>query len=396
MIELSDKAACTGCEGCAQCCPASCITMQPDGEGFLYPPVDAAACVACGLCERVCPVLHPSAPRQPLSVHAACNRDAVLRLGSSSGGVFSALACRVLGRGGVVFGARFDADWNVVHGWTDSVEGLAAFRKAKYAQSRVGTAYRDVQRFLAAGRDVLFSGTPCQVAGLKRFLHRDYARLLTVDVVCHGVPSPGIWQEYLHEAAVRHGGRVTSVDFRDKSTGWAGYSLALTFSPPGKDGAPGGVLREGTQENTFMRGFLNDLYLRPSCHACPAKPLKGGSDVTLGDFWDVEEVKPHLDDDRGVSAVMVNTEKGRAAWTDILPELVVEEADYADVVRGNPALCASAPEKYREAFFRRRARVGMSAAVVEVLRRAGRVGRLLSAVRGLVPRFRRRRPDKYE
>lgn len=203
MIEIKHKEDCTGCCACAQRCPHGCISMREDPEGFPYPEVDRSRCTGCGLCERVCPVLHRSPPRVPLSSFAGVNLDDAVRLSSSSGGVFSALASGVLGRGGVVFGARFDGRWEVCHGWTETAAGLAAFRGSKYAESRIGTSYADAERFLRSGREVLFSGTPCQVAGLLLYLRRPYASLLTVDFICHGVPSPGVWRGYLSEEVAR-------------------------------------------------------------------------------------------------------------------------------------------------------------------------------------------------
>ncbi len=203
MIELKRKEDCVGCWACAQRCPKECISMHEDSEGFLYPEVDASLCIDCHLCEKVCPVIHPGGERRPLASYAAVNRDERVRQSSSSGGVFTALAEKVIARGGVVFGARFDEKWEVVHGWTDSVEGLAGFRGSKYVQSRMGSCFREAESFLKSGREVLFSGTPCQVSGLRLFLRKEYAGLLTVDFICHGVPSPGVWRNYLKEEVAR-------------------------------------------------------------------------------------------------------------------------------------------------------------------------------------------------
>ena len=203
MLQIKEKKDCCGCEACVQRCPQQCIAVREDSEGFLYPVVDEGRCTDCGLCERVCPGLQPGEPREPLKVYAAKNPDEKVRIQSSSGGIFSLLAEQVIRAGGVVFGARFDGRWEVVHDYTEAMEGLEAFRGSKYVQSRTGETYRLAETFLRAGRKVLFCGTPCQIAGLKLFLRKEYENLLTVDFICHGVPSPGIWRKYLQEIAAR-------------------------------------------------------------------------------------------------------------------------------------------------------------------------------------------------
>lgn len=199
MIDIIQKQDCCGCEACVQICPKGCMCMVEDTEGFLYPQVDKSVCVNCGLCEKVCPVIHQNKSRTPLKVYAAKNMDEEVRLKSSSGGIFTLLAESVIKRGGVVFGAKFDDEWMVVHDYTDNIEGVAAFRGSKYVQSIIGNAYRKVEQFLKSGRMVLFTGTPCQIAGLKKYLRKEYKKLLAVDLVCHGVPSPKVWQMYLEE-----------------------------------------------------------------------------------------------------------------------------------------------------------------------------------------------------
>lgn len=323
MIKIDSKEKCCGCWACVQRCPKHCITMVEDDEGFLYPKVDSSLCIDCSLCEKVCPVINQGEPRIPDMVYAAKNLNEEIRMVSSSGGIFTLLAEEIIAKGGVVFGARFNEEWDVVHDYTETIEGLSAFRGSKYVQSRVGKCYSQVEEFLKKGRKVLFSGTPCQIAGLKRFLRKEYDNLLTVDFVCHGVPSPGVWREYLKEEIARQcdgkntvlshpvlngrDARIESISFRNKSLGWKKYSFALTFSVSDGHGEKNSVLlSEPLNKNIFLRGFLADLYLRPSCYACPSKSFKSGSDITIGDFWGVQHVMPEIDDDKGVSVVMVN------------------------------------------------------------------------------------------
>lgn len=353
MIDIKEKKDCCGCGACVQRCPKSCISMREDNEGFLYPEVNKEMCIDCGLCEKVCPVINQSEERKPMAVYAAKHKDERIRLASSSGGVFTAIAESVIDEGGVVFGARFDKDWSVIHGYTETKEGLAAFRGSKYVQSRIGESYKDAEAFLRTGRKVLFSGTPCQIAGLKRFLRKEYDNLLTVDFICHGVPSPGVWREYLKEETARQCGgknsvlphpkdnlgdvRIENISFRDKRLGWKKFSFALTLSTTNRSGAKNTVLlSEPLNKNIFLRGFLADLYLRPSCHACPAKKFKSGSDVTIGDFWGVQNVMPEIDDDKGVSVVMVNDLK-----TDInIKNSKVKKwsTNYNDILLYNPSV----------------------------------------------------------
>ena len=245
MINIEDKKKCCGCSACVQRCPKQCISLQEDEEGFLYPQVDKKICVNCGLCEKVCPVLNPVKARKPQVVFAARAIDEKVRLESSSGGVFTVLAELVIERGGVVFGAKFNEKWEVVHAYTESKEGLSAFRGSKYVQSKIENSYKQAESFLKAGREVLFSGTPCQIAGLKLYLRKEYTNLLTVDFVCHGVPSPMVWKDYLEEKirplgvvgknmvsslSLKDMPVITGISFRDKRNGWKKYGFAVRRS----------------------------------------------------------------------------------------------------------------------------------------------------------------------
>lgn len=199
MIDIKDKKLCCGCNACVQRCPKQCISVQKDEEGFLYPIVDLSICIDCGLCEKVCLVLNQGSERNPIEVFAAVNKDDSIRMQSSSGGIFTALAEQIIQEKGVVFGARFDEKWEVKHDYTETIEGLKAFRGSKYVQSRIGDTFSKAEFFLKAGRKVMFTGTPCQIAGLRLFLRKEYENLLAVDIICHGVPSPLVWRKYLGE-----------------------------------------------------------------------------------------------------------------------------------------------------------------------------------------------------
>mgnify|MGYP001320238558 FL=1 len=336
-IHITDKKDCCGCTSCASVCPRQCITMTLDKEGFLYPGIEESLCINCGLCEKRCPVIHrQDMIGKPLKIYAARNTDEEIRMRSSSGGIFSLLAEQVLEEGGVVFGARFDNHWEVVHDYTESKDELSAFRGSKYVQSRLGDSFLQVETFLKTGRTVLFSGTPCQIAGLKLFLHHEYNNLLTVDFVCHGVPSPKVWRRYLIEKAENR--RIHDIDFRSKKEGWKkfSFSLSLLVNESGETVSSTSVF----YEDIYMKAFLSDLILRPSCYACPFKSGRAGSDVTIGDFWGIENILPEIDDDKGVSLVLLNNEKSLIYYKKMKAR-TLQISSYEEVVRGNPNIAYS-------------------------------------------------------
>lgn len=340
MIDITRKEDCCGCGACAQACPKKCITMQPDGEGFLYPVVDSRLCVECGICESTCPILKKAKPAQSeTDAYAAYTKDENIRGKSSSGGVFSVLARQVLVRGGVVFGAAFADDFSVHHVKAERVEDLEKLRGSKYVQSRIENTYRETKCLLETGKCVLFTGVSCQIAGLKAFLGKEYEELYTVDVLCHGVPSPAVWQRYCGEQEKAHRDKLSGVSFRDKVTGWKTCSVAMGF----KGGARYCVRNS---KDPYMKMFLGDICLRPSCHSCRFKDIPRLSDLTIGDAWGIQKHMPDMDDDRGTSVVLVNSEKGRRLWEEVnnniisrrgeLYVLLSPDADSRKSVRRHP------------------------------------------------------------
>ena len=370
MINIINKTDCCGCNACVQRCPKQCITMQADNEGFLYPIVNTAACIDCGLCEKVCPVINQAEPQQPLKVYAAYNKNEDIRMQSSSGGIFTLLAEEIINKGGVVFGVKFNKDWLPEFGYTETIEGLSSFRGSKYVQAIVGGAYKQAEEFLKAGREVLFSGTPCQIAGLKRYLRKEYDKLLTVDIICHGVPSPKVWNKYLKETCSKlletrtdekksvisaNGGEpkscIEAISFRSKITGWKKYSFLLKLNFPTFDGKNTGVFAETLDKNAFMRAFLSDTILRPSCYACPAKQGKSHSDITIADFWGIDTIDPAFDDDKGCCLVLLNTEKGSTVYN--LFHLTSKEKTFEEGIKHNSAYYRSCkPHPSRTRFFK--------------------------------------------
>lgn len=369
MIQIIDKKDCCGCNACVQRCPKQCITMQADGEGFLYPVVDTALCIDCGLCEKVCPVINQSEPRKPQKVYAAYNKNEEIRLQSSSGGIFTLLAEETIKKGGVVFGVKFNEDWMPEFDYTETIEGITPFRGSKYVQAIVGNAYKEAEKFLKAGREVLFSGTPCQIAGLKRFLRKEYENLLAVDIICHGVPSPKIWDLYIKETCSKLLGNsamnaisstkclmsehyIESILFRSKTTGWKKYSFMLKLQVSNGNKDNGLVFTEPFVENSFMRAFLSDTILRPSCHDCPAKQGKSHSDITIADFWGIDKLDPLFDDDKGCCAIFLNTEKGKKCYP--IGQTVSKEKAFNEAVAYNPSYNKnSQSHPKREKFFKR-------------------------------------------
>ena len=371
------RVACCGCHACAQACPKNCIAMQADAEGFLHPQVDEAACIRCGRCMQVCPVLHPleSAEQLPMC-YAAVNTDESVRAASSSGGIFSLLAQHVMAAGGVVYGAAMSQDGRrAVHIAAQTPEQLAALRGSKYVQSEIGNCYREAEQALKQGRPVLFSGTPCQIDGLRLFLNREYESLLCVDLICHGTPAPAAWQTYLKEKEIEAGASVTAVYFRNKTSGWKNMLIALQF-----DGQAQAV---PVSENDFWRAFLSDACLRPSCYQCPSKTANRRSDITLADFWGVEKVVPEMDDNRGTSLVLIHSEKGRAAF-DGLEGVRRKAVDFTQAIAHNPPMIRSVtPHRKREAFMRDIQAMPFSAAVKKNLPRRRLKGLVSKALRRL-------------
>lgn len=317
MIQISEKAKCCGCTACVNACPVQCIVMRRDREeGFDYPVANPDICIGCGKCESVCPVLNPLQSQEPLAAYAVRCDEYVS--GSSSGGVFPALAKAVIDEGGVVFGAVMDADLTVGHTEAETMEEVERMRGSKYVQSDLYSVYFDAREYLKSGRKVLFTGTPCQIAGLKKYLGAEYDGLLTVDIACHGVPSPGVWEMYIKDMQLRCNLRVCNVNFRDKSRSWRHYSITCHGSA---------IKSVKATDDPYMTLFMQNMTLRPSCYECPARDGRSASDLTLADLWSVASAAPQLDDDRGVSGVLVNSDKGREYMSRIKAETLVEMSE---------------------------------------------------------------------
>lgn len=341
-----DLAKCCGCAACEQVCPQKCITMTCDDEGFLFPIKVESECVSCGLCEKVCPVKNQNVnvEETPKAFVYRTDDEKVLDV-SSSGGFFSLLSAWVISQGGVVFGARFSKNWDVIIDYTDTYAGLSAFRGSKYVAASVGNAFRQAREFLEEGKLVLFTGTPCQISGLTHFLRRPYDNLLAVDLMCHSVPSPKVWHYYLQ--SICHGNQITDVTFRSKHFGWSRYGLKVMSKNEI-------ILHEPNDENPYMKGFIVGLFNRKSCSQCPARGLNTGSDIMIGDYWEIDEHHHHLNDDRGMSLLLALTDKGKNLVYRIGKNACLQEIpyDWVDTKHvHHTVVCSASPHPNRSSFF---------------------------------------------
>ena len=285
--------------------------MHEDWEGFLQPTIDASVCVECHKCEKVCPILNPITIPEDFETkaYAAINKDDEVRAQSSSGGIFFPLAKWVIEQGGVVFGARWNDKWEVVHDFAEDLDGVKAFMRSKYVQSVVGDTLRQAKQFLDAGRWVLYSGTPCQLGGLRAYLGKEYEKLIQVDLICHGVPSPGVWRSYLKDYFGKE--KIVDINFRDKRDGWLGFQCVTTTTTTT-------IYCEKQMENPYFRGFLTNVFLRNSCYDCRFKSVSRNTDITLADYWGVYLFCPEMCDDKGTSLVLVQSSKGHEVLSNIL------------------------------------------------------------------------------
>lgn len=345
MIQIADKKDCCGCGACANICPKNCIRMRPDSEGFLYPSVDQTACIQCGQCEKVCPVLHVAPEKECRQTgYVVQNKDDRIRKASTSGGAFSAIAAWVIQQGGVVFGAAYDDHFMVEHTSAENSEDLARFRNSKYVQSSTKNTFRQVKDHLLAGRWVCYSGTPCQIEGLKAYLGKEYEKLVTVDIVCHAVPSPLVWQKYL-EMQKEKLGDFFHIMFREKHYGYK-YSTMSFFDHAGKT-----IYAHGIDTDPMLRAFFSNICDRPSCYSCVFKKRYRVSDFTIWDCFSVFRFDKAMDDDRGTTKVLIHTEKGRSVFEAIKPSLRWREVPPDQLIKGMREMVESVEmNPRREAF----------------------------------------------
>lgn len=331
MTEVISKEQCTGCGACMNVCPKGAISMQADAEGFDQPHIDSQCCIDCGLCQQSCPVLHASEHNYASGntiqqAFAARNSQREERMVSSSGGVFAVLARQVLAAGGAVVGvaydAQFDAEWRII----ENADELPLLQGSKYLQCRVDDqTFAQVKQLLQTGRKVLFSGMACQVEGLKSYLRKDYEHLYCADLICMGIPSARVWQQYLGWRFA--GEQIMSVNFKEKGIGWKQFRLAIDTDQQ--------QFREIGMKNAYLQSMFKGFNMRRSCFNCPFKRLERAADFTLADCWGAFNEVPALDDNRGLSSVIVHSEKGLALWLEAAAHLESQQLPIDTVVAGN-------------------------------------------------------------
>ena len=343
MIRIVDSTLCCGCSACVNACPVHCIVMSRDIEGFDYPNANQDLCINCGKCEDVCPMLHGTHNTHTLCAHASRIDDNLST--SSSGGIFPALADKILSDGGSVFGAVLEDDMTVGHCEAVNHDQIEPMKSSKYVQSDLYSTFEEIDALLYQDKKVLFTGTPCQVAALDRYVTAPRQGLLAVDFACHGVPAPGLWKRYVKALEERAAKKIVDIKFRDKSRSWRHYGMRITYS----DGSAEYVSRE---KDPYLSLFLQNMTLRPSCYECKFKCGASGSDITLSDLWSVPGLAPQMNDDRGVSGVFVNTEKGLNSLESIsLSEFYQVDVDAARTDNGGFSSQIQRPGN-REEFFR--------------------------------------------
>ena len=350
MIHIEDKKECCGCWACYNACPKRCINMKEDEEGFRYPVVDASLCIDCGLCEKVCPVIHADKADTPHVQQGflAQHKDEDIRKESTSGGAFTAIASWVIRQGGIVYGAGYRKGTFIVeHQGVETEKDLSVFRNSKYVQSNIGNTFKEALGHLKAGRWVCFSGTPCQIEGFRSFLRgREYEKLVCVDLVCRGIPSPRILTRYIEAQQTLIGGEFTNVLFRDKHYGYHYSSFSIYNKERGKD------YHKGVDSNAYLRAFFNNLSDRPSCYDCRFKKRYRKSDLTLWDCFPIEKFTKQMDG-KGTTRVLVQSQKGKMIMDAIGNELRTVRVETDKLVSDVREMFHSVPmNPQREQFFK--------------------------------------------
>lgn len=339
MISILSKEDCCGCNACADACPKNCITFNTDIEGFWYPKVNIEACIDCHLCEKVCPIINPAdkviryeEPR----VFAAYTKDEAIRIDSTSGGIHSMLALAMYERNAFVGGAVYNEDYTVSQIIDDNPLRLPEIRSSKYLQSNSTGVYNEIKKRLREGREVFFCACPCQIQALYKFLgNKEYDKLITCDFICRGVNSPKVFLKYMDMLERQYGAKATEIKFKNKKWGWHNFSMRVNF-------ANGKEYCKDRYHDLFFIGYLQaGNFTRPSCYECHFKGFPQKADITLADFWGIENIDKSMDQDRGTSLVMVNSDKGMALFDSIKDNIVWKEFTMSDARAGNPAMCSS-------------------------------------------------------
>lgn len=345
MIEIIDKNKCCGCHACYNICPKDAIIMEEDEKGFKYPKIDSDKCINCGLCKKSCPIINEAKNNNEPEAWAMYNNELSDRVNSSSGGIFMLLAKEIIKRKGVVFGAMFDSNFNVIHSCITSISDIEKLQGSKYVQSSIMDSYMKVKEYLDEDRYVLFTGTSCQIEGLNHYLVKKYDKLYTQDIICHGVPSPKVWREYLKYQKNNNKETIRNVSFRNKDYGWSLFRTKVWFDTK--------TYSEEHSKDIYMKSFLRNLCLRDSCYNCKFKNKYRNSDITLADFWGANNVCPEMNDDKGLSLVLINSKKGLELFETIKNNCTIKKVDFEKAIKYNSAYYQSCiMPKNREIFFK--------------------------------------------
>ncbi len=341
MEQIIEKNKCCGCHACLNICPKSAIKMVEDERGFKYPIIDPKKCINCGLCKKTCPIINShEGKKKNVIAFAAYNKNFDERKNSSSGGIFILIAKAIIKKNGVVFGATFDKEFNVVHSYIESEKDISKLMGSKYTQSNIEKTYVKVKEFLDEDRYVLFTGTPCQVEGLFAFLKKDYKKLFTQDIICHGVGAPKVWRKYLEYQKKKYDDEIKTISFRNKDKGWSLFRMKIKFKKH--------TYSKDLTQDIYLQFFLKNICLRESCYNCSFKKKYRNSDITLADFWGISNIHPDMNDNMGTSLVIVNTEKGNELFNSIRDSIVYKETDINKAIKYNPALTVSANHNQNE------------------------------------------------
>jgi coenzyme F420-reducing hydrogenase beta subunit len=327
---------CTACRACEQICPHEAVRMQIDENGFLHPNVVADICTGCKTCEKVCPALHnDDSIDEKQNVYLAWIKDTDTRLSSSSGGLFSAIADYVLLQGGIVCGAMYDNEMNVVHGFATNAKELEKLRGSKYVQSDTNNTFTKTKQYLKQGLTVYYTGTPCQIAGLKKFLQKDYDNLLTSDLICHGVPSNTLFRAQI-KSMEQSGKKITNVNFRSKKRFGQGYDFQIVteLSENHNQQVRGQSKFYNAELVPYFYGFWENITLRECCYTCKYCTQSRQGDITLADYWTAKRDFPHIKISKGLSLILVNTDKGRKVFEQIKPNIEYKQSSIENALRG--------------------------------------------------------------
>ncbi len=335
-----DRGECSGCGACMWVCSTKCIKMVPDDEGFLYPHINEENCVSCGKCIKVCKYAKGE-KKAVRKILMGWSNDIQVRYNSSSGGIFYEISKHILANGGVVYGADYSDEFKAIHIRVDSIENLSRLMGSKYMQSDLRNIFELIKSDIEQGRTVLFSGTPCQSNIIRSLFSSNL--LICISVICHGVPSADVWNRYLRHIQKENAGKpIRRVSFRNKKNGWNDFSLRIDFDHD--------YYINHYSTDIYMKGFLDNLFLRPSCYECIYK-RNDNADITLGDFWGVEKYYANIDATNGVSGIIIRTEIGEKIIDDIHMSISAFETDYNYIFTNNNSIEESVPNNNNRASF---------------------------------------------